>query len=90
MEAFSTTLLFSCWAHTRITFKSPFSRDIPGGPVIKNLPCNAWDAGLIPGWGTKMPRAAEQLSPTATPGESQVSHDKRSQMMHVRPATANK
>ena len=23
----------------------------PGGPVVKNLPCNAGDAGLIPGLG---------------------------------------
>ena len=26
--------------------------DFPGGPVVKNLPCNAGDAGLIPGRGT--------------------------------------
>ena len=25
----------------------------PGCPVVKNLSCNAGDAGLIPGWGTK-------------------------------------
>ena len=25
--------------------------------------CNAEDAGLIPGWGTKIPHAAKQLSP---------------------------
>ena len=24
--------------------------DFPGGPVIKNLPANAGDAALIPGW----------------------------------------
>ena len=24
--------------------------DFSGGPVVKNLPCNAGDAGLIPGW----------------------------------------
>ena len=29
----------------------------PGGPVVKNLPCNAGDAGSIPGQGTKIPRA---------------------------------
>ena len=23
----------------------------PRGPEVKNLPCNAWDAGLIPGLG---------------------------------------
>ena len=31
--------------------------DFPDGPVVKNLPCNAGDAGLIPGWGTKIPHA---------------------------------
>ena len=36
--------------------------DFPGGPVVKNLPCNAGDAGSIPGWGTKIPHTAEQLS----------------------------
>ena len=25
--------------------------------MVKNLPCNAGDMGLIPGWGTKMPHA---------------------------------
>ena len=31
--------------------------DFPGGPVVKNLPYNARDSGLIPGQGTKMPNA---------------------------------
>ena len=26
-------------------------RAFPGGPVVKNLPCNARDTGLIPGLG---------------------------------------
>ena len=35
--------------------------------MVKNLPSNAGDAGLIPGRGTKIPHATEQLSPrTAT------------------------
>ena len=37
-------------------------RDFPHGPVIKNLPFNAGDAGSIPGWGIKIPRVIEQLS----------------------------
>ena len=41
-------------------------REFPGGPVVKNPPCNARDAGLTPDRGTKTPRAAEQLSPRAT------------------------
>ena len=28
-------------------------------PVVKNLPCNAGDMGLLPGWGTKIPHDAE-------------------------------
>ena len=37
-------------------------RDFLCGPVIKNLPCNAGDMGSIPGWGTKILHALEQLS----------------------------
>ena len=39
-------------------------RDVPGGPVVKNPPSSAGDVGSIPGWGTKIPRAAGQLSCT--------------------------
>ena len=31
--------------------------DFFGGPVVKNSLCNAGDAGLIPGQGTKIPHA---------------------------------
>ena len=37
-------------------------RDFPGGSVVENLPCNAGVMGLIPGQGTKIPHATEQLS----------------------------
>ena len=43
--------------------------DFPGGPVVKNMPSNAGERGLIPGWGTKIPHAARQLSPNATTTE---------------------
>ena len=33
-------------------------RDVPGGPAVKNLPCNEGDMGSIPGQGTKIPPAA--------------------------------
>ena len=33
-------------------------RDIPGGPVVETLPASANDAGLIPGWGVKIPHAS--------------------------------
>ena len=38
--------------------------DFPGGPVVKNLPCNAGGAGSISGQGTKI-----SLSPCATTTE---------------------
>ena len=43
--------------------------DFPSFPVVKNLPYNAGDAGLIPGWGTKIPHAMWQLSPRTTTTE---------------------
>ena len=45
------------------------SGDSPGGPVVKNPPSNAGDAGSMPGRGTKTPHAAGQLSPHATTTE---------------------
>ena len=45
------------------------TRDFPGGPVVKNLPCHAGDAGSIPGQGTKIPHAEGQLSLHATSRE---------------------
>ena len=44
-------------------------RDFPGGPVVKNPPCIAGEAGLTPGQGTKIPHAAEQPGPLATTRE---------------------
>ena len=44
------------------------TRDVPHGPVVKNLLCNAGDTVSIPGQRTKIPHALEQPSPhTATP-----------------------
>ena len=37
-------------------------KDFSSGPVVMYTPCNAEDMGLIPGQGTKIPHAAEQLS----------------------------
>ena len=41
-------------------------RDFPGGPLVKNPPSNQWDKASIPGCGTKIPHAAEPLSPHTT------------------------
>ena len=48
--------------------KKPY-RDFRGGPAVKNLPCNAEDTSSIPGWGAKVPYAAEQLSLSTTATE---------------------
>ena len=37
--------------------------DFPGGPVVKNTPSNAGDAGSIPGQGTQITYATEQMHP---------------------------
>ena len=49
---------------------SKYSMDFPGGPVVKNLPSNAGDVGLITARRTKIPHATGQLSPRATTSES--------------------
>ena len=36
--------------------------DFPGGPVVKNLPCNAGNVDSIPGGRIKIPHMAEHLS----------------------------
>ena len=43
--------------------------DSLGGPLVKNLPANAGDAGLVPGLKTKIPRVSGQLSPCPTTTE---------------------
>ena len=73
--------------------------DFSGGPVVRNLPCNAGDMGLTLGWGTKIPHATEPLSPCTTTAEQRapqlesVHLNKSSHMMQVlqlRPDTTNK
>ena len=38
-----------------------YLQDFPGSPVVTNLPSNAGDVGLIPGWGNKIPQVTLQL-----------------------------
>ena len=40
-------------------------RNFPGGPVVKNLPCNTVNMGSIPDWGTEIPHAMKRLSHAA-------------------------
>ena len=47
-------------------------KNFHGGPVVKSLPTNEGDTGLIPGPGPKIPHAMEQLSPCTTTTEAYV------------------
>ena len=55
--------LFLCpGSNFRIIAFQESHRGFPGGPVVKNPPWNEGAVGLIPGWGTKIPRATKPLS----------------------------
>ena len=52
--------------HSHLSFCEPNKRvlgNFPGGPVVKNPSCKAGHTDLIPGQGTKIPHAWDQLSP---------------------------
>ena len=51
--------------------------DFSGGPVVRNPPDNAGDTDWIPGLGTKIPCASEQLSPCATTTEPMLQNKRR-------------
>ena len=67
-----------------IVILNSLSRDFPGGPGVKNPPCNAGYVGLTPGWGTKISHATKQLSPHTATTEP-VHLNKRSYVMQLRP-----
>ena len=60
--------------HNLFYLKFADYRDSAGGPVVKNLLSNARDAGLIPGWGPKIPHAVKQPRPGTTTSQS-LSHN---------------
>ena len=43
--------------HNAMRLEINCKRDFPGGPEVKNLPCNTGDTGLILGPGTKIPHS---------------------------------
>ena len=57
--------------------KSDSLRNFPGDPVVKNLPSNAGDVGLILGWGIKILYVSEQLSPCTATRETPHTSTKR-------------
>ena len=42
--------------------KNRTTKDFPGLPGVKNLPCNSGDIGLISGQGTEIPYATTKRS----------------------------
>ena len=58
-------------------------RDFSGGPLIRSLPCNAGNISSIPGQGTKIAYAKEQLSLLTTTRET-VCHKERSLVIQGR------
>ena len=74
------------WSGSKKEWKGVF----PGGPVVKNLPSDAGDAGSIPGRGTKIPHVARQLSLRATTREKPMCRNEISRVPQLRPdATKN-
>ena len=63
-------------------------RGFPGGPEVKNLLYKAGDTDSIPGRGTKIPHALEQLSLQATAGVSAPQRKIPHNAMRVPCATA--
>ena len=50
----------------RLLYKNSRLGCFPGGPVVKNLPCNAGDTGLIPGQGNPVCHGATKPVTTTT------------------------
>ena len=46
--------------------KNPVVDASPGGLVVKTLPCNAGNTGLIPSQETIIPHASQQVNPSTT------------------------
>ena len=56
--------------------------------MVKNLPSTAGDVGSIPGQGTKIPHAVQQLSPCAATTESSSYNQREAHGVLQRPGTA--
>ena len=54
---------------TELEYNTKMAGDFPGGPVVKNPPCNAGDVGSIPVGGTEISRDAQQKSSHTTTRE---------------------
>ena len=87
-------VLFANKSHIWLGSEGPLG-DFPGGPVVKNLPCNARNTNSIPGQGTKISHPGEQLSPCLTTKESDHCNERsrmtqqRSHVPQIRSEAAN-
>ena len=54
---------YEIWVRLSSYFQMKISGDFPGGLVVRNPPSSAGNVGSIPGRGTRIPHAEEQLSP---------------------------
>ena len=76
-KALSLGPVFPCQPHVIRLLSSLGSKkgdpgNFPGSPVVKNLPSNAGDSGLIPGHRTEIAYAVGQLCPHATTREHET------------------
>ena len=71
-----------------LAVNNKLSRDFPGGLVVRNLPSNDRDTGLIPPRRTKLPPASGQLSQRATARKKPMHCNVRSRMWQLRPDAA--
>ena len=62
-------------------------QDFPSGLVVKNSLCNAGDTGSIPGWGTTILHAVEQLGAHTTTRESSHCKEKSCTQQLMQPDT---
>ena len=58
-----------CKMYFNKEFQKHCMRDFSGGPVVKSPSCSVGDASSIPGQGTKIPHAIQQLNPPASTTE---------------------
>ena len=60
------TLEKDCFQKGQTHQRKEKQRDFPGSPVVKTLPSNEEDAGLIPGQGAKIQHAAQYVGTART------------------------
>ena len=79
--------ILKCYQYN--SYLKSLRRDLPGGPVVKNLSVNAGDMGSVPGLGTKIPHARRQPSLCSTQ-EKPTHHDQQSLYTAEQPLCHNR